>query len=144
MRRMTAERRTPNSARRVSTDLFVASFSAPETVGVRPSVFAKRFISKLGSRSESSISAKNSFVTISERRSTTEPDERLLCSHLYPPSIWTNRMSQPLPPCYRLDLGSAAVNEQFDTRDETRFLRSQKQRRLRNFLGFPHASHRDG
>src|SRR5579864_2768674 len=71
-------------------------------------------------------------------------DERLLCSHLYLPSIWTNRMSQPLPPCYQLDLGSAAVNEQFNTRDETRVLRSQKQRRLRNFLGFPHASHRDG
>src|SRR6185295_12335201 len=41
------------------------------------------------------------------------------------------------------DLGSAAVHEQFDPRDETRVIRSQKQRRLRNFLGFPHASHWD-
>src|SRR5205807_10231793 len=48
-----------------------------------------------------------------------------------------------LPP-FRLDLGSAAVNEQFDTRDETGVIRSQKQRHLSNFLGFPHASHRDG
>src|SRR6202140_386002 len=45
---------------------------------------------------------------------------------------------------FRLDLGSAAVNEQFDTRDETGVIRRQKQRRLGNFLGFPHASHRDG
>src|SRR5207237_8050045 len=44
----------------------------------------------------------------------------------------------------RLDLGSAAVNEQFDTRDETGVIRSEKQRHLSNFLGFPHASHRDG
>ena len=63
---------------------------------------------------------------------------------LYLPSIWTNRMSSaaPLAP-FRLDLGSTAVNEQFDTRDETGVVRSQKQRRLGNFLGFPHASHRD-
>src|SRR3981189_31833 len=45
---------------------------------------------------------------------------------------------------FRLDLGSAAVNEQFDTRDETGVIRRQKQRNLSNFLGFPHASHRDG
>ena len=45
---------------------------------------------------------------------------------------------------FRLNLGSAAINEQFDTRDETGVIRRQKQRRLRNFLGFPHASHRDG
>ena len=45
---------------------------------------------------------------------------------------------------FRLDLGSAAVNEQFDTRDETGVIRRQKQRHLSNFLGFPHASHRDG
>jgi len=44
----------------------------------------------------------------------------------------------------RLDLGSAAVNEQFDTGDETGVVRSEKQRYLSNFLGFPHASHRDG
>jgi hypothetical protein len=48
-----------------------------------------------------------------------------------------------LPP-FRLDLGSAAVDEQFDTRDETGVIRRQKQRRLGNFLGFPHTSHRDG
>jgi len=45
---------------------------------------------------------------------------------------------------FRLDLGSAAVNEQFDTRDETGVIRRQKQHHLSNFLGFPHASHRDG
>src|SRR5258708_149098 len=48
-----------------------------------------------------------------------------------------------LPP-FRLDLRSAAVNEQFDTRDETGVIRREKQRHLSNFLGFPHASHRDG
>jgi hypothetical protein len=37
---------------------------------------------------------------------------------------------------FRLDLGSAAVNEQFDTRDETGIGR-EKQRHLSNFLGFP-------
>jgi len=47
-----------------------------------------------------------------------------------------------LPP-FRLDLGSAAVNEQFDPRDETRVIRREKQCHLSNFLGFPHASHRD-
>src|ERR1700693_6143311 len=41
------------------------------------------------------------------------------------------------------NLGSAAVNEQFYTRDETGVIRRQKQRHLGNFLGFPHASHRD-
>jgi hypothetical protein len=45
---------------------------------------------------------------------------------------------------FRLDLGSAAVHEQFDTGDETGVIRRQKQRHLSNFLGFPHASHRDG
>jgi hypothetical protein len=45
---------------------------------------------------------------------------------------------------FRLNLGSAAVNEQFDTRDETGVIRRQKQRSLGNFIGFPHASHRDG
>ena len=50
---------------------------------------------------------------------------------------------ESLPP-FRLDLRSAAVNEQFDTRDETGVIRSQKQRHLGDFLGFPHASHRDG
>ena len=44
----------------------------------------------------------------------------------------------------RLDLGSAAVNEQFNSRDETGVIRSQKQRRLRNFVGLPHPFHRDG
>src|SRR5207253_6487146 len=38
---------------------------------------------------------------------------------------------------FRSNLGSAAINEQFDTRDETRVIRSQKQRRLSNFLGLP-------
>jgi len=40
---------------------------------------------------------------------------------------------------FRLDLGPAAVNEQFDPRDETGVIRSQKQRHLSNFLGLPHA-----
>src|SRR5258705_12535087 len=47
-------------------------------------------------------------------------------------------------PPFRSDLGSAAVYEQFDTRDETGVIRSEKQRHLSNFLRFPHASHRDG
>jgi hypothetical protein len=38
---------------------------------------------------------------------------------------------------FRLNLGSAAVDEQFDTRDETGVIRSEKQRHLSNFLGFP-------
>src|SRR5882762_10612004 len=42
------------------------------------------------------------------------------------------------------DLGSPAVNEQLDTRDETGVVRREKQRDLRHFLGFPHATHRDG
>src|SRR5580704_9457791 len=45
---------------------------------------------------------------------------------------------------FQSDLSSAAVNEQFDTRDETRVIRSEKQRHLSNFLGLSHASHRDG
>src|SRR6267142_5710056 len=52
-------------------------------------------------------------------------------------------VKESLPP-FRLDLGSAAINEQFDTCDETRVIRRQKQRRLSNFLGLPHASHRNG
>jgi len=43
----------------------------------------------------------------------------------------------------RLDLGSAAVDEQFGTRDETGVIRRQKQRHLSNFLGFANASHWD-
>src|SRR6267143_1824088 len=56
----------------------------------------------------------------------------------------SERSRQKSLPTVRLDLGSAAVNEQFDTRDEAGVIRSQKQRHLSNFLGFPHASHRDG
>src|SRR5216684_324944 len=44
----------------------------------------------------------------------------------------------------RSDLRSAAINEELDTRDETRVIRRQKQRRLGNFIGLPHASHWDG
>src|SRR5260221_8654216 len=44
----------------------------------------------------------------------------------------------------RSDLRPAAINEQFDARDETGVIRRQKQRRLGNFFGFAHASHRDG
>src|ERR1700690_2100564 len=47
-------------------------------------------------------------------------------------------------PRFRLDLGSATVNKEFDTGDETGVIRSEKQRGLGNFLGFPHASHGDG
>src|SRR6266478_491600 len=45
---------------------------------------------------------------------------------------------------YWLNLGSAPVNEQFDTSNETRVIRRQKQRHLGNFLGLPHAPHQDG
>jgi hypothetical protein len=45
---------------------------------------------------------------------------------------------------FRSDLRSAAINEQFDTRDETRVIRCQKKRSLGNFIGLPHSAHRDG
>jgi hypothetical protein len=44
---------------------------------------------------------------------------------------------------FRSDLCSTAVNKKFDTRDETGVIRSQEQPHLCNFIGFPHASHRD-
>src|SRR5260370_5147809 len=56
----------------------------------------------------------------------------------------SGRSRQKSLPPFRSDLGSAAVNEQFDTRDETAVISSQKPRHLTNFLGLPHASHRDG
>src|SRR5260221_1092534 len=56
----------------------------------------------------------------------------------------TERSRQKSLPPFRLDLGSAAVNEQFDTRDETGVIGCQEQRDLINFLGIPHAPHRDG
>src|SRR5215467_2621975 len=40
-------------------------------------------------------------------------------------------------PPFRLDLGSAAINEEFDAGDETGIIRGQKQRRLGNFVGLP-------
>jgi hypothetical protein len=43
----------------------------------------------------------------------------------------------------RSDFPSTAVNEQFDTRDETAVIRSQTQRHLGNFIGFSHTFHRD-
>ena len=43
----------------------------------------------------------------------------------------------------RLDLGSAAVNEEFDTCNETGIIRSEKPSHLGNFLWLSHASHRD-
>jgi len=42
-------------------------------------------------------------------------------------------------PSFRLDLGSAAVNEQFDTRDETGVIRSQKQHHIGTSSGFPYS-----
>jgi hypothetical protein len=44
----------------------------------------------------------------------------------------------------RSDLPSAAINEQFDTRDETGVIRRQKKHSLGDFIGFPHSAHRDG
>jgi alcohol dehydrogenase len=92
---LTAERKTTNSSRRFSTELFAVRFSAREAAGVRPSAFAKKFVGKLGGRSETSISNKNSFVTISERRSTTEPDRVAPalshCSSLKPLSASSSR-----------------------------------------------------
>src|SRR3979409_477390 len=44
----------------------------------------------------------------------------------------------------RSDLPSAAINEQFDTSDETGVIRRQKQSHPGNLIGFPHAAHRDG
>src|SRR5260370_16405572 len=54
-------------------------------------------------------------------------------SSLGPPE----RSRQKSLPPFRSDLGPAAVNEQFDTRDETGVIGSQKQRHLSNFFGFP-------
>src|SRR5437016_11849051 len=71
----------------------------------------------------------------------------LFASCCSPCGCWSEMQqffSQKSLPPFRSDLGSAAVNEQFDTRDETGVIRSQKQRHFSNFLGFPHASHRDG
>src|SRR6266852_6460730 len=45
---------------------------------------------------------------------------------------------------FRSDLPSAAINEQFNTRDETGVIRGQKKRSLSDFIGFPHPAHRDG
>ena len=54
-------------------------------------------------------------------------------------------VSQPLGKSARAsDLRSAAIHKKFDARDETRVIRSEKQGSLGNFVGFPHASHRDG
>jgi hypothetical protein len=39
---------------------------------------------------------------------------------------------------------SAAINEQFDTGDETGIIGHQKKRGFSNFMGIPHASHGDG
>src|SRR5580704_8657931 len=60
-------------------------------------------------------------------------------------ALRANRLcsAAPFPPV-RLDLRSATVNEQFDTRNEAGIIGSEKQRDLGNFLGFPHAPHRDG
>src|SRR6266851_5105589 len=44
----------------------------------------------------------------------------------------------------RSDLRSAAIHEEFDTRDKTRVIRRQKKRSLRNLIGLTHATHRDG
>src|ERR1700688_1095418 len=57
--------------------------------------------------------------------------------------FWNLRLEFIVVP-FQLDLSSAAVNEQFDTRDETGVIRRQKQRYLSNFLRFSHAPHRDG
>src|SRR5580700_10526310 len=56
-------------------------------------------------------------------------------------SLWIP--AYPSVRIWQLDLRSAAVNEQFNTRDETGVIGSQKQCGLSNFNGFPHASHRD-
>ena len=60
------------------------------------------------------------------------------------PKLFMTLYSAAVNHANRLDLRSAAVNKQFNTRDETGVIRSQKQRGLRNFDRLPHASHRDG
>jgi hypothetical protein len=99
---MTAERRTPNSARRFSTDVFAVAFSAPEAVGVRPSAFAKRVIGKLGSRSETSISAKNSLVTIGKNiHHRTELRRPRPLTLLVTQAV--KRVFEPLLSCFQFD-----------------------------------------
>src|SRR6266404_7690162 len=67
----------------------------------------------------------------------------LLCTSMSSLGPSERSRQKSLPP-FRSDLGSAAVNEQFDTSNKTGVIRRQKQRHLSNFIGFPHASHRDG
>src|SRR5258708_6986433 len=45
---------------------------------------------------------------------------------------------------FRSDLTSAAINEEFDTRDKTLVMRRRKTRSVGDFIGFPNAAHRDG
>src|SRR3984893_8702157 len=61
-----------------------------------------------------------------------------------PKALDRNSRLEVIMASFRLDLGSAAVNEHFDTRDETGVIRRQKQRHLSYFPRFPHAPHRDG
>ena len=101
-RRMTAERSIPSSATRFSTDLFSVGCSVPEAIGILPSAFAKEFIGNPGSRSETSISAKNSVATSSDRTSITEPDRvppaLSHCSSLYLPTFGTTKyLNRKLP-----------------------------------------------
>src|ERR1700723_560817 len=93
-------------------------------------------------RSPNNLSARST-LKFHPRSAESMSDFSVVILHL--PFVWTNRTSSAalLPP-FRSDLRSAAVHEQFDTSDETGVVRSKKQRRLGNFLGFPHASHRDG
>src|SRR6202011_2302103 len=52
-------------------------------------------------------------------------------------------LSTPAP-TNSLDLPSAAVHEEFDARDETRIIRGEKQRRLRDLFGLADAPDGDG
>ena len=60
-----------------------------------------------------------------------------------PKALDRNSRLEVIMVSFRLDLGSAAVNEEFDTRDETGVVRRQKRRHLGNFFGFPYSAHRD-
>src|SRR5580692_3683676 len=62
-------------------------------------------------------------------------------NQFYLPGSSRNPVLKILRP--RSNLSTPAVDEQFNSCDETGIIRSQKQCDLGNFLGLPHASHRN-
>src|SRR5271155_3817950 len=94
-----------------------------------------------GDRPPNNSSARST-LNFHPRSAESMSDFSVVILHL--PFTRTNRLScLVLLLSIRLDLCSAAINEEFDTRDETGVIRSEKQCCLGDFLRFSHASHRD-